>query len=1135
MKLSCFQIKFRWLLCVALILGGSGILRAQNLTGEIDGVVRDSSGAVVPNATVTIRNTDKNLLERKVSSDGNGQFTAPLLAIGTYSITVEATGFQTTAVSGVIVHVNQPVSIPITLSLGKVTQTINVTASSIAPQTQTAAAGTLIDGTQVRELSLSGRNFEELLSLQPGIAGSTGGRGIISSGGGTNSANFSVNGQASNQNGYFLDGADILNHGGSQQVGVFPGVDAIQEISLLRNSYGAQYGGEGAAIISMATRSGTSDFHGGAYEFFRSQILNANNYFSNLAGVPRPGIRYNNFGFELGGPVWIPHLTDKKSARTFFFIAQEYLRSENQTRETLTNIPTAAQRQGMFSAPVCVQYTGAKCTQSATSISQFDPTAQAYLTDVINKTPLPNNPNDPQGLIASQAGFNNETQTVIRIDHQFNQKLSVFFRYLDDPFHLVVPYGLYQGSGIPGVAISRITDGGTDYLGHATFVMNTHTVMEGGYAYLENWITAQPFGYLASVNSPDINPVLPYVSTIGSVPGLNINGSNYHAAGAYSNPAHNNQVFLNVTSTYGSHTFTFGGNFQSIVVGNNQATTNAGTFTFKPAALPAGSTASQFEQAFANFLLGRVASFQQSSVDPAQSNRGRLYETYFQDDYRVTPRLTLNAGIRYTFNQQPVAVQLAGHPFVPLSNFDPALYNPANAPTIGTNGLICTASPCPGGGTPNPNYDPLNGMIIAGKNSPYGSAVNSQPKLNFAPRFGFAWDIWGNGTTALRGGYGIYYAQSRLGNYNSLMQSNPPFVKNTTITNTSFGAPGNGIPASSSAPLNINATSPNQIIPYVENWSLDVQQQLAKSMVLDIGYYGNRSIHQLATEDINQPLAGEYVQKGIIAGDGVTAGNSTLLNQIRPYPGWGPINSLEPIFSANYNALQTFFTKQFADGNLLNLDYTWAKTLTNYQIYSTSPQDTHNIAAEYGPAPFNRKHIFSANFVYVVPFFRSQQGITGHVLGGWETSGIVSYTSGGYETARTINVDPGGLGLLAAGLQGPSTRPDAVSNPNHGAPHSLHKWFNTAAFAQVPAGQYRPGNAPVGDIVGPGFENWNLSLFKNFHIENSTVMQFRAESFNAFNHTNFTGVANTLGQSNYGQVTGAGEARVIQLALKLHF
>lgn len=251
MRPPYFQIAFRWFLWAALFLVLPGMMRAQNLTGMINGVVHDSSGAAVPNAMVTIRNTDQNLVERSVKSDGQGQFTAPLLATGHYSVTVEASGFETTTVSHIAVSVNQPVSVPVTLSLGKTTQTVNVTANPVAPQVETAAAGTLLDGTQVRQLSLSNRNFEQLMSLQPGISGSTTGRGIISTGGGTNSANFSVNGQAEDQNGYFLDGADILNHGGSQQVGIFPSIDAVQEMSLLRNTYGAQYGGEGSAIITM--------------------------------------------------------------------------------------------------------------------------------------------------------------------------------------------------------------------------------------------------------------------------------------------------------------------------------------------------------------------------------------------------------------------------------------------------------------------------------------------------------------------------------------------------------------------------------------------------------------------------------------------------------------------------------------------------------------------------------------------------------------------------------------------------------------------------------------------------------------------------------------------------------------------
>ncbi len=1142
MRLVYFQKVTRWLGCAVFLLLLPGVLHSQNLTGQINGTVRDSSGAVIPRASVTITNTDQNAVQRTLKSDGQGQFTAPLLAIGNYSVTAEAPGFETSTVNGVAVHVNQPVAVPLTLSPGKSTQTVQVTASALAPQLDTAAAGTLINGTQMRQLSLSSRNFQQLLSLQPGITGDVPGtidRGVISSGGGTNQADFQVNGQRVSQNGYFLDGVDILNHGGSQQVGIFPSIDAVQEMSLLRNSYGAQYGGEGSAIITMETKAGTTAFHGGAYEFFRSQVLNANNYLNNLAGITRPGIRYNDFGYEVGGPLWIPHLTSRSNARTFFFVGQELLREETQSSETLTNIPTAAQRKGIFDAPVCVQYTNSKCTKSATSISQFDPTAQAYLTDIINKTPLPNNSRDPQGLIASETGYNNETQTFLRVDHQYNQKLSVFFRYLDDPFHLVVPNGLYKTTGVPGVGTSKVRNGGTSYLGHATFTASSNTVLEGGYSYTTSWIEADPIGLVASANSPDIKPTLPYVSTLARVPDLHINNGVYNSTGPYRNLADSYQGFVNATHTFGRHTLYFGGIFEDHGSGNTNGTTNAGSFSFNAGKLPTGSSASQFDQAFASFLLGQVSSYQQTSLDAGILVHGNLYEGYVQDDFHASPTLTLNGGVRYSFIQQPNAEKFENSPIIPLTNFDPSFYSSANAPTIGTNGLICTKAPCPGGGTPNAKYNPLNGIIIAGTTSPYGSAISSQPKWNFAPRIGFAWDIHGNGKTALRGGYGIYYVQTLGGDYEKLAQGNPPYISNTTISNTSFDAPGNGIPAGSSAPLVISGFSANYSTPYVQDWSLDLQQQLTHNAVLDIGYYGNHSVHQIGMEDLNQPFPGEYAQKGIISGDGITKANSTLLNQIRPYVGWGPINFIAPVFSGNYNSLQTSFAKRFSDGSLVNLDYTWSKSLTNNQSDRTSPpQSIYNLASEYGPTQYNRTNVFSAHFVYLVPFFRAQRGIIGHALGGWETTGIISYASGLPVTALTINVDPGGLGLLAAGgitAAQNAARPDVISNPNSGAPHKLNEWFNTAAFTQVPAGQYRAGNAPVGNIIGPGYETWDLSAFKNFHIINSLVTQFRAEAFNSFNHTNFTDIGSTLAQGDYGQVDAAAQARVLQLAVKINF
>ena len=1121
-------------LIAAFCLLSTAALLAQNLTGEIDGVVRDTLGAVIPDAAVTVTNSDQNLVVRTIKSNAQGDFAATLLAIGDYSVKVEASGFQRAA-ERVTVHVNQPVALSIQLSPGAASQTIEVTTSAVAPQLDTSAAGTLINNTQMTQLSLSSRNFEQLLYIQPGISGPIPGpkdRGQITSSGTINIAAFSVNGQPTNANGYFVDGQDFLKHAGNQPA-IFPGIDFVQETNLQRSNYGAQYGGEGSAFTTLETKSGTTVFHGGTYEFFRSQILDANGYFNNLAGIPRPGIRYNDYGYDLGGPVWIPGVTKRNTTKTFFFFGQEFLREESQSGETLTNIPTAAQKQGKFSVPVCVSYNAkGTCTKSATSVPQFDPTAQAYLKDIINKVPSPNNPDDPQGLIASETGFNNETQTFIRIDHQFSQKLSAFFRYLDDPFHLVVPNGLRQASGIPGVGTSTLTDGGTAYLGHVVYVANPSTVLEGGYSYLASWITATPVGLLSRSNSPDIKPTLPYVSTLARVPNLNIDGSSYAAIGPYNGRNPITQVYVNATHTMGLHTLNFGFNLDLNLSGNNYGTTNAGAYVFRAGALPSGSTASQFDQSFADFLLGRVSSFQQTSVDAGSQLSLNVYEVYVQDDLHVIPRLTLNGGVRYSYIKQPTNGSLSGFPLLPIVNFDPETYNPANSPTIGSNGLICTKAPCAGGGSPNPYFDHTNGIIVGGKTSPYGAKVTSQPSLTFAPRFGLSYDVFGDGRAALRGGYGIYYMPPPSAYYQTMVTSNPPNVSNTAITNTSFDNPGNGVPTLSSAPLVIAAAQPEARTSYLETWNLDLQKELAKNTVLDVGYFGNHGVHQGATEDINQPVPGQYAADAIATGDKITTGNTVLLNQIRPYRGYGPINSYNQSFSSNYNGLQTSLSKRFPGGGILNLNYTLSRALSNIG----TPQTIYNLASEYGPSAYNRTNIFNASFVYVVPFFHEQHGITGHLLGGWQTTGIISYGSGQPLTAHTINVDPGGVGVLATGSSADGTaRPDAVGDPNAGAPHQVKKWFNTAAFTPVPTGQFHPGDAQVSSVLGPGYGNWDLSLFKNVRVAEGAAVQIRVESFNAFNHVNFAGIATTLGQSNYGQVTGAGPARILQLGAKLTF
>ncbi len=1104
--------------------------RGQVLTGEIDGVVRDTSGALVPNATVTVKNSEQNLVARTVQTNQQGQFTAPLLSVGTYSVTVSAGGFKNETTNGIQVHVGQPANVPVVLSLGSVTEDVTVTAATVAPQRDSAASSTLIESKQVTGLSLSSRNYLQLMYIQPGVSGGVPGpddRGNINTSGQVNVQTFAVNGNGTNANGYFLDGADTLKRAGNQPV-AFPGVDFIQEINLQRSNYGAEFGGAGAAFVSVATKSGTTDFHGGAFGFFRSQVTNANTFFNKLANVQRGEQRYADFGYDLGGPVWIPGVTDRHHTKTFFFFGQEYLRTKNAVQQTITNLPTPQQRAGNFNVPVCAAYTGATCTATTTSITNIDPTAHEYLADIINKLPAPNNPNDPQGLITQAAGFNNESQTLIRIDHQFNSKLSAFFRYLDDPFNLVVPDGFSSTSTIPGVATSRMTNGSTNWLGHFTYVIGANHVLEGGYASRANWVTAYALGYMLAANSPDIQIRLPYQSTLGQVPHITINGAPYVVQSPYIERTPLHQIFLNNTNSLGRHTLKLGLNIELMTGGSTTGSANAGTFTFASGTLPPGG-ATQFDQAFANFLLGKPSNFTQANVDAVAGYRTNVYEGYVQDDFKATRRLTLTAGVRYTYFAAPVSSSLGpNYPQLPILNFDPNIYNPALAPTLNNAGVICTKAPCAGGKSPNPNYSPLNGIIIGGKNSPYGDTIQTTPKTNFQPRAGFTYDVFGNGRTAIRGGFGIYDFAVTGNQAKFATAQNYPNIQNATISNPSFANPGNGVPQFSASPNVLQALQVHDAQPYSEQFSLDLQQELKWGTMIDVGYYGNHGVHLFGNIDINQAPAGLYAQQGLIPGNVVTAANTPYLNQIRPYIGYSAIPTQSDIFSSNYNSLQVSLRKDIARGGTVTASYTWANAMTN----DRTPQNSADLAAEYSHSDTDRANVFNASFVYPFPFYRNQQGVVGRIAGGFETSGIISFGSGEFLSATTSAVDPGGLGLLV----GPATgRPDYVSNPNSAAPHALKQWFNTAAFQLVPAGEHRPGSERPDNILGPGYENWDLSLFRNIRLREQVNFQLRAEAYNAFNHTNFTTVQTTLGASNYGQVTGTGSPRILQFGAKVIF
>ncbi len=1111
-------------LAAMLFVSGSACF-AQNLTGTINGVVKDSSGAVIAHAQVKIANTETGVIERSLTTDNGGRYQASALLSGTYKITVRAKGFEAAVVNAVTLNVDQSIPVNVTLQVGSVSSQVSVSAAVTGPDVEDSAESTLIEKKEVTELPLNQRNFLQFLSLQPGVNGGTGtiSRGPLSVAGGNNDISFSVNGLPQNANGYYLDGADFINHDEDTMLGMYPSVDALQETNLLRDNYGAQYGGEGAAIVNLVSKSGTSQFHGDTYFFFRNQLMNANGYFNNQDGVARVPFRYNDFGFTIGGPLYIPKFLNGAKKNTFFFLSSELLRSAQAATSTATDVPTQQQREGIFSTPVCVSYNskGACDAPTTTTVTNIDPTAAAFLKDVINKTPLPNDPNNAQELHSAFDGIVNESQIMARVDHSFSDKLKVFARFMNDPYNSIAPEGIGGNTNpIPGLATTAAESGAQNILGHLTYIPTPTWVIEAGISHLRAYENTKVIGLLSPANAPDFQPVMPFTNYTGKLPTITIDSTKYNSAGPIQRINPTLQEFVNVTHTMGRHTILFGINNErmtSAYVNLNDG--NNGDFSFK-APSSVGNAQAVWNQSFADFLIGYVTSFSQQNTIVPERFSASVFEAYLQDNIRVNQRLVVNAGVRYSYYRDPTQ-------WLPASNnFDPATFNPATAATISSTGYICLAASCPGGGAkPNPNYDPLDGIITPGQNSPFGRKMMSQPTLNLAPRFGFAYSPFANGKTAIRGGFGIYYMEPNI--WTDTPTGNPPAAISVTGNDVSFDNPSGTVSAQTTPPA-LGAIAVNYKAAYLENYNFDLQREFPSNILLDVAYTGNAARHLPESMDTNQPMPGAYVNAGIAAPGGITSSNTPMLNLIRPYLGYGDISTVMPIFSSNYNALQVQYRQHIGSTLEVGAAYTWSRALGVY-----GAQNSYDIAADYGPSSNQRNHIFAAQFVYNLPFFRTQQGMVGRLLGGYELSGIVNCLSGGVATPSISNVDPAGIGLLASGNPN-SSRPNRVGDPNKG-PHTISEWFNTAAFAVPSSSQTTPGNAGVGSIYNPSTTLFTLSLMRNIRITEATRLQLRAEAYNVFNHTNFDGANTNINSTSFGTISNNGDPRNMQLAAKFTF
>src|SRR5262249_10951324 len=521
-----------WILLLILGTSTAPIL-AQNITGSISGIVKDPSGAVVANANVVLTNTDTGLDVRTVKTNGAGEYSAPLLPIGHYKVTVEAAGFKSSVQQGIELNVNEKLTINATLRVGSTTETVLVEATPVQVDLNSATATGLVDGTQIRELSLNTRNYEQLVTLVPGVSSSATSSQIYAGAFapvGTNVVSFSINGARTSENNWTIDGFDNVDRGSNLTLLSFPSVDAIEEFKVVRGAYDPQFGRAGGAQVNVVTRSGTNTFHGGAYEFFRNNWLNANNFFNKRFSdptkvIPRPVLRYNDFGWTFGGPVDLPHIYDGHN-RTFFFFSQEFRRTITYANPTI-NVPTAAERQGTFAHTVCIKFnTNGTCAQTGTQIAagSMSPVASEYLKDIFSGLPLPNDAVDPHVAHLAINSVFNYREEALKIDHVFGPRLTVNGKYLHDSIPTTEPFGIFNATannaGLPGVTSTSTNSPGHQYSGRVTSTLTPTLLLEGGYGYSYGAIVSDVTGIVTTAGSPDVKVPLLFTPASNRIPSI---------------------------------------------------------------------------------------------------------------------------------------------------------------------------------------------------------------------------------------------------------------------------------------------------------------------------------------------------------------------------------------------------------------------------------------------------------------------------------------------------------------------------------------------------------------------------------------------------------------------------------------
>ncbi|HET7890203.1 MAG TPA: carboxypeptidase regulatory-like domain-containing protein [Candidatus Sulfotelmatobacter sp.] len=1164
---------------LALLLSALFVIFASQALAQeatIVGTVTDPSGASVANASITITNLETGV-SRTVPTSSDGQYVAPDLHIGHYTLKATAAGFKVAEQTGLTLAVGDRQRIDFKLQVGSAQEQVTVEANAVAVQTDSGEVSNLITGQQVTQLATNGRSLFTLFALAPGASSLQGDFINPVPVGGDNTV--SINGQRAGHNLQILDGGENLDRGGSSG-SVMPSLDSLQEFRNMTSNYSAEYGLSSAATITEVIKSGTKQYHASAWEFDRNDAFDARNYF-NPAPNKVAELRFNTYGFNVGGPVdfW------KSDHKTFFFYNMEWralIQGQilNQSVPLASWYPTSAgavlpttvggkpaEIIDPANVPAAIQFANCGGTPAGVTPGQPFPNntipscmisknAQALLTAGGKYGGIFPLPTSGSNFVGGNNVPTHLREEIARVDHSFTSKFSVFGHWISEQISQGYGTSQWSGDNVPTVGD---TFGNPSYSAvvHTTYVISPTLLNEASFNYNGNRINIIPNGLITAPSGFTFNRLFSGPNVDNRIPSINLNGStgsNYTVNWMpWINKADDYQLRDDVSWTRGAHQFKFGFSWALYKKIQDWFANTQGNFNFNgsfTSPSTCDSTTTQCGLDFADFLLGDGQQYTENAVKSSGHWNNVSWASYFQDNWRVNNRLTLNLGLRW--DGVPHTYE-ANHQ---SANFYPNLYNPANAAVINTkDGTICTAvGPNCAAATPAAAFGPSPEPILAGlqfyTNGIGIGGVNGIPKnlvdnywANFGPRLGFAYDLTGQGKTVIRGGYGLMYERIQ-GNDMYDGATNTPFNASPTLNGASLDNPGlnlsNGSVISATN-LPILAVGQTGIAlkyppPRISQYSIGVQQALSSRTVLSVSYVGSLGRHQSYRQEINLPP--------ITSIPTLLGSNAPNINTLYNYSGFGPIRLSYNGANSHYNSLQFDLHGSVRRDLQVQVGYTVSKAV-DANTGTGDGGDLNNITNPYagwrydiGPSIYDRRNVLFTNFVYDLPFLKHNDNrVLRTVVGGWSLSGIITAESG-----APLNIGVNGKNASSV-IQNSGNRPNLNGSISY--PKTVAAWFSPSSFS-APACVTGPdcyGNLPFGAVRGPGRDDWNLSLFKSFVISENRGSRFelRAESFNTWNHTQFKGdynnggISTNYGATDFGQVKAAFDPREFQLGAKLIF